>query len=45
MNKTYGVVKDITHKYSFYVDNYLKSKKTLNDSDDEMIIKNYKETK
>jgi hypothetical protein len=45
MNKTYGVIQDISNKYSFYLENYLKSKKSLNDSDDEMIIKYHNETK
>ena len=40
MIQTFGVLKNCTHKYIRLIDEQSKKQKSLNDSDDEMIIKN-----
>lgn len=45
MIKTFGVLKSVNHKFFLLIDEQSKRQKSLNDSDDEMIIKNIKETK
>lgn len=44
MFKTFGVLNNITNRYSRLLEDESKKKKSLNDSDDEMIIKHIKET-
>lgn len=45
MIKPFGVINNITKKYFTLLDNEFKTKKSLNDSDDEMIIKYKNEIK
>ena len=45
MFKTFGVLKNVNHKYFRLIEEQSKKQKSLNDSDDEMIIKNNKEKK
>ena len=45
MFKTFGVLNNITNRFVRLLEDQLKKKKSLNDSDDEMIIKNIKENK
>lgn len=45
MFKTFGVLQNITNRYFRLIEEESKKKKSLNDSDDEMIIKHINETK
>jgi hypothetical protein len=43
MLETLGIIKNITHKYFSLLDEESRKKRNLNDSDDEMIIRNKNE--
>lgn len=43
MLETFGVIKNNTHKFFTLLDEESRKKRNLNDSDDEMIIKNKNE--
>jgi hypothetical protein len=43
MLQTLGIIKNITHKYFSLLDEESRKKRNLNDSDDEMIIRNKNE--
>ena len=45
MFQTFGVLNNITRKYFHFLEDEPKKKKSLNDSDDEMIIKHNNEVK